>query len=326
MLLEVNLASRMETATIEQIHRVKQLQLRNIEKLPAIKKTRIVRTVWNRNLSRDQGLTKSCTFKEFRFEPPYVSKKKERKKKKLPPIPEHMLPKRHNSFDEEEEDDEGHSDLPTLPSLSISPAFLTERVDERSLSVEAATKSPNFHLFNTREFTFPESSAKRKKQLPSQPSIVPAFTPRVREIPIQAKIEKLAKQKRKERAKRAVERRYEKKMHNMTDMQSPTSHMAFKTRREPGISNTFHLKEQKLSPFKQMTRISEESDKTTRLHPRLYTRIVDSIYTYTKGIHEHNRTTDTQGPYERLMVTPVTVKGEVKDDVNRSPTFLPPIQ
>lgn len=54
-------------------------------------------------------------------------------------------------------------------------------------------------MFNTREFTFPESSAKRKKQLPSQPSIVPALTPRIREVPIQAKIEKLAKQKRKER-------------------------------------------------------------------------------------------------------------------------------
>lgn len=79
-------------------------------------------------LSRDQGLTKTCAFKEFRFEPPYVSKKKERKKKKLPPIPEHMLPKRHNSFEEEDEEYDGHSDLPTLPSLSISPAFLTERV------------------------------------------------------------------------------------------------------------------------------------------------------------------------------------------------------
>ncbi|XP_045209622.1 uncharacterized protein LOC123561371 isoform X2 [Mercenaria mercenaria] len=320
MLLEVNLVGRMETATIEQIHRVKQLQLKQVEKLPAIKK-----------LSRDQGLTKTCTFKEFRFEPPYVSKKKDIKKKKLPPIPEHMLPKRHNSFEEEEEEeyDEGHSDLPTLPSLSISPAFLTERNqnDERSLSVEVAAKTPNFHLFNTREFTFPESNSKRKKHLPSQPSIVPALTPRVRELPIQAKIEKLAKQKRRERAKRAVERRYEKKLHNMMEMNSPTSHMAFKSKREPEFANTFHLKEHKIYPFKQMTKISEESDKnTTRLHPRLYTRIVDSIYSYTKGLHEPSRTSDNQGPYERLMVTPVTVRGEeVKDDANRSLTFLPPI-
>ncbi|XP_060557626.1 uncharacterized protein LOC132718038 isoform X2 [Ruditapes philippinarum] len=315
MLLEVNLANRMETATIEQIHRVKQLQLKHVEKLPAIKK-----------LSRDQGLTRTCAFKEFRFEPPFVSRKKDIKKKKLPPIPENMLPKRHNSFEEEEEDyEEGHSDLPTLPSLSISPAFLTERADERSLSVEVAARIPSYHMFNTREFTFPESSAKRKKHLPSQPSIVPALTPRVREVPIQAKIEKLAKQKRKERAKRAVERRYEKKLHNMMDMNSPTSHMAFKSKREPEVANSFHLKEHKLSPFKQMTKTSEESDKTSKLHPRLYTRIVDSIYSYTKGLHEHNRSSDNQGPYERLMVTPVTVRDEGKDDVNRQLTYLPPI-
>lgn len=127
-------------------------------------------------------------------------------------------------------------------------------------------------------------------------------------------------------AKKAIERRYEKKLHNMTDMQSPTSHMAFKSRREPEISSTFQLREQKLLPFKQMARISEESgEKTPRLHPRLYTRIVDSIYSYTKGLHEHHRESAAHGPYERLMVTPVTVKEEVKDDVSRS-FYLPPIQ
>lgn len=313
MLLEVNLAQRMQNATIEQIHRVKQLQLKNVEKLPAIKR-----------FSRDQGLTKACAFKEFRFEPPYVSRKKERKKKKLPPIPEHMLPKRHNSLDEETEDyEDERSELPTLPSLSISPAFITERPDERSLSVEAATKSPNIHMFNTREFTFPESSSKRKKHTPSQPSIVPAFTPRVRDVPIQAKIEKLAKQKRKERAKKAIEKRYEKKLHNMRDMPSPSNSMAFKARREPEPHNIFHLKEQKLYPFKQMSRSNEEPEKP-RIHPRLYTRIVDSIYTYTKGINERKEI-EHNGPYERLMVTPVTVRDDVKDDVSRQPTYLPPL-
>ena len=127
------------------------------------------------------------------------------------------------------------------------------------------------------------------------------------------------------KAKRAVERRYEKKLHNMLDMGSPTSHMAFKSRREPEPANTFHLKEHKLSPFKQMSKATEESDKTSKLHPRLYTRIVDSIYSYTKGINEHSRKSDNQGPYERLMVTPVTVREEVKDDVNRQLTYLPPI-
>lgn len=38
ILSEVNFDFRMETATIEQIHRVKHLQIRNVEKLPAIKK------------------------------------------------------------------------------------------------------------------------------------------------------------------------------------------------------------------------------------------------------------------------------------------------
>lgn len=86
-------------------------------------------------LSRDQGLTQTCAFKEFRFEPPYVSKKKYRKKKKLPPIPEHMLPQLHNSFEEEDDEyDEVVSAMPTLPSISISPAFITERVGSYKIS------------------------------------------------------------------------------------------------------------------------------------------------------------------------------------------------
>ena len=76
-------------------------------------------------LSQDQGLTKTCAFKEFRFEPPYASAER-KKKKKLPPIPEHILPKRHNSF-EEEPDDELPA-IPPVPSLTISPAFFNEKV------------------------------------------------------------------------------------------------------------------------------------------------------------------------------------------------------
>lgn len=57
------------------------------------------------------------------------------------------------------------------------------------------------HAFSTREFTFPESSWHRKKQFPSQPSILPALAPRIRDLPLQVKIEKLAKQRRKERVR-----------------------------------------------------------------------------------------------------------------------------
>ncbi|XP_052805709.1 uncharacterized protein LOC128235046 [Mya arenaria] len=315
MLLEVNLVSRMETTTIEQIHRLKQLQLNNVDRLPAINK-----------LSREQGFAKPCAFKEYRFEPPYVSKRKERKRKKLPPIPELMMPKRHNSFDEElEEDLDIVSDIPTLPSLSISPAFITEKVDERSLSVEAATKSPHNHMFNTREFTFPEShGAYRKRPQHSllQP-IVPALTPR--DIPLQAKIEKLAKQKRRERAKRLIERRYERKHQNLAEMQSPTAYMAFRPRREPEVTSSFHLKEHKQTPFKQMVPKTEEApSEKPRFHPRLYNRIVDGIYTYTKGLHDSPRQAEHPGPYERLMVTPVTAKEEVKEEAQRQ-IYLPPI-
>lgn len=313
MLLEVNLTIRMETATIEQIHRVKQqLFLRSVDRLPAIKK-----------LSRDKGLSKACAFKEFRFEPPYISQKKERKIMKLPSIPEHMLPRRHNSFDEDD-NEATVSDLEPMPSLSISPAFLTEKHDERSLSVEAKAKSPNSHLFSAREFTFPEANAKRQKQLASQPSIIPAFTPRVRDLPLQAKIEKLAKQKRKEKAKKAIERRYERKLHNLTDMSDTKSHLAFKSRREPNISHPFHVKDHKYTPFKQMVRIVEESVKPSS--ERLYTRIIDGIYAYTKGLNESPTHIEQCDPYERLMVSPVTVKEEVKDDnKNRRLTYLPPI-
>jgi len=65
------------------------------------------------------------------------------------------------------------------------------------MSVEAAMKSPPSHLFNSREFTFPESSPHRKRPPAILQPIVPALTPR--DTPLQAKIEKLAKQKRKER-------------------------------------------------------------------------------------------------------------------------------
>ncbi|KAH3730828.1 uncharacterized protein LOC127853560 [Dreissena polymorpha] len=319
MLLEVNLAARMESATIEQIHRVKQLQINSVDRLPVIRK-----------LTRDQGLTRTYAFKEFRFEPPYASRRRDRKKKKtLPPIPELMMPKRHNSFDEElDEELDQVSEIPTLPSITISPAFITERVDDRSLSVEVTRKSPQGHLFNAREFTFPESGPHRKRQLPGNPQpIVPALTPRARDTPLQAKIEKLAKQKRKERAKRLAERRYERKQHNMTDFPDTTTHMAFRPRREPETQTTFQLREQKQSPFKQMVRAQEETHaEKPRLHPRLYNRIVDSIYTYTKGIQDAGWETEHQGPYERLMVTPVTAKEETKDDIHRhvahSPHFV----
>ncbi|WAR04488.1 hypothetical protein MAR_019857, partial [Mya arenaria] len=271
MLLEVNLVSRMETTTIEQIHRLKQLQLNNVDRLPAINK-----------LSREQGFAKPCAFKEYRFEPPYVSKRKERKRKKLPPIPELMMPKRHNSFDEELEED-----------LDI--------------------------------FTFPEShGAYRKRPQHSllQP-IVPALTPR--DIPLQAKIEKLAKQKRRERAKRLIERRYERKHQNLAEMQSPTAYMAFRPRREPEVTSSFHLKEHKQTPFKQMVPKTEEApSEKPRFHPRLYNRIVDGIYTYTKGLHDSPRQAEHPGPYERLMVTPVTAKEEVKEEAQRQ-IYLPPI-
>ena len=77
--------------------------------------------------------------------------------------------------------------------------FVYTQHDDRSMSVENPPRIPDHHLFHNREFTFPESSAKRRKELPSQPSIVPALTPRIRDTPLQAKIEKLAKQKRKDR-------------------------------------------------------------------------------------------------------------------------------
>ena len=71
--------------------------------------------------------------------------------------------------------------------------------EERSISVMGRNRSPHNHVFNSREFTFPETNWKRKKQFPSQPSILPALTPRIRDTPLHAKIEKLAKQRRKER-------------------------------------------------------------------------------------------------------------------------------
>lgn len=312
MFLEIKLVGRMEE-TVEKAHRVKkQPFMKSVDRLPAIKQ-----------LSCDNAFVKSCNFKEFRFAPPYVSQKKEHKGDKLSSITEHILPRRHNSLNEDD-NDVIISDRQPLPFFSISPAFVTEMSDEQSVSVEAIAKSLQSHLFNSREFTFPESSAKRQMQLPSQPSIVPAFTPRVRDTSLHVKIEKIAKLKRKERVKRAIDKRYERKLHNMTDMPDIRAQMAFKTRREPDLSHPFPPKDHKYTPFKQMVRIVEETDKH-RFHPRLYTRILDSIITYTKGIHDSNTAIDQRGSYKRLLVTSVTVKENYMSDMSRQLTFLPPI-
>ena len=106
---------------------------------------------------------------------------------------------------------------------------------------------------------------------------------------------------------------------------------AFKPKREPPEpSTTFILKEHKHLPFKQMVRLPDESEKA-KIHPRMYTRIVDSIYSYSKGKLNDDESSTTRSskrghePIERLLVTPATAKDEVKDDYNRHRTFLPPL-
>ena len=68
--------------------------------------------------------------------------------------------------------------------------------DERSLSEAAKPNLDHPALFNVREFTFPVSSASIKKQKSPSP---PLPTPRIKDLPIQIKISKLAKKKRKEK-------------------------------------------------------------------------------------------------------------------------------
>ena len=125
-------------------------------------------------------------------------------------------------------------------------------------------------------------------------------------------------------AKRAIEKRYEKKPHNMSEFPPSKALMAFKAKRETEPTSNFSLKETKQLPFKQMLRPVEEFDRP-KLHPRLYTKIVDSIYTYTKAVNDTSRTDTKQGLYERIMVTPVTTKDDIRGDLSRQVTHLPPI-
>ena len=108
---------------------------------------------------------------------------------------------------------------------------------------------------------------------------------------------------------------------------------AFKAKREPRETNSnFYLKENKQLPFKQMSKSSEETQtEKQKLHPRLYTRIVDSIYSYSRGkLHETDSSTNSttrsrrHNSHERLMVTPVTARDEIKEEYNRH-LFLPPL-
>lgn len=106
----------------------------------------------------------------------------------------------------------------------------------------------------------------------------------------------------------------------MEETPSSTTNGVFKSRREVAQQNNFHLKDQKLLPFKQMVRTMDESERL-RIPPRLYTRIVDGIYAFTKGITDSSGDLEIQGPFERLMVTPATVRDTDKDDVHRQLTY-----
>lgn len=309
--MQLQLVVDMDTATIEQIHRLQQRQLKTVERLPELRK-----------LSRDAGLSKSCAYKEFRFPPPFAGKKKEKKGKKLPPIPENMLPRRHNSFEEVDL----HEYIP-LPS--ISPTMPSEK-DERSLSEAAKPSLENPALFhNVREFTFPVSSANVKNQKKSSPDL---SSPRIKDLPIHIKISKLAKRKRKEKARKDRAARYDRGYQPVNDFSFPAREKmnAFQPKRELRESKTtFPLKDNKQLPFKQMSKPSEESEKS-HVNPRLYTRIVDSIYSYSKGkfLESDSSTVSSfkrREPFERLTVTPVTVKDVVKDEYNRRMTYLPPL-
>lgn len=308
--MQLQLVVNMESATIEQIHRLQQQQLKTVDRLPAL-----------RRLSRDTGLSKSCAYKEFRFPPPFAGKKKEKKTKKLPPIPENMLPRRHNSFEEVDLNE-------FVPLPSISPTIVTEK-DERSVSEAAKPSLDHPALFNVREFTFPVSSANIKNQKKSSPAI---STPRIKELPIHIKIGKLARKKRKEKAKKDRAARYDRGYQPVNDFSFPAREKinAFKPKREPRETNsTFFLKDNKQLPFKQMSKPSEETDRS-KVNPRLYTRIVDSIYSYSKGKFFDSESSSTSTskrhePFERLLVTPVTARDEVKDDYNRHMTYLPPL-
>ena len=126
--------------------------------------------------------------------------------------------------------------------------------------------------------------------------------------------------------------RYERGYQPVNDFRFPAREKinAFKPKREPRESTTtFLLKEHKQLPFKQMSRPPDESEKS-KIHPRLYTRIVDSIYSYSKGkLHDSESSTTRSSkrhePIERLLVTPVTSRDEIKDDYNRHMNFLPPL-
>ena len=117
-----------------------------------------------------------------------------------------------------------------------------------------------------------------------------------------------------------IERRYEKKSQNIQEDPAPTTNTAFKSRREVAQNSNFQLKDNKQSPFKQMTKTVDETERV-RIPPRMYTRIVDGIYAFTKGLSDIGNDVEIQGPYERLMVTPATVREEGKDDVHRQMTY-----
>ena len=136
----------------------------------------------------------------------------------------------------------------------------------------------------------------------------------------------------KDRAERAS--RHERGYQPVNDFSFPAREKinAFKAKREPRETNSsFFLKENKQLPFKQMSKPPPDDTEKQKLHPRIYTRIVDSIYSYSRGKYQDNDNSTVSTTRskrhehrERLMVTPVTAREDIKEEYSRH-LYLPPL-
>ncbi|KAL3886593.1 hypothetical protein ACJMK2_026577 [Sinanodonta woodiana] len=289
-------------ATIEQIHRMNTMNVKQREgHLGQIDK-----------FAKDGLANKSCEVKEFRFPPPYVGKKK--KPKKLPPLQESMpqmqdilssnpeVPKRHNT-----EEDLTNLDMHELPPI-LNIDHTTEALKDTDSEPAEFKKldMPSITLFQQREFTFP-MTPKESKAGTTSPG-------RVKEMPLHVRLEKLARKRRKGKN---IKNRKESKGRSTEMVKFPDIKIVKRKGEHHSLGNVKHYS------FKQM---SKTEDPHAQIPPRLYTKIVDSIYTYSRGLHFDMEAAKIirKQHLERLPGTPVTT-AEERNEIMKTSTVLPPI-
>ncbi|KAK3597981.1 hypothetical protein CHS0354_042332 [Potamilus streckersoni] len=225
----------------------------------------------------------------------------------MPPIQEILssnpeIPKRHNT-----EEDLTNINMHELPPILNIDHTNAEPKDTDSEPAELKKQAlSSVILFQQREFTFPMTPKESKAG-----TISPG---RVKEMPLHVRLGKLARKRRKGKK---IKNKKESKGISTEMVKFPDIKMVPRKGENHSLGHVKHYS------FKQM---SKTEDPQAQIPPRLYTKIVDSIYTYSRGLKfDFEAAKSTRKKHlERLPGTPVTTNEE-RNEILKTSKILPPI-